>query len=769
MIKHYFKLAVRNLLKYKTQSIVSIIGLAVGFACFALSTMWIHYDMTYDTQHKDADRLYLLCQKSVLTESGYSKHVVSFFAQAIKDHFPEVEEACAYLNHVVEALPTEEGVSVGEMDVLTTDTCFAKLFDIALVEGSWEFLQSENQLAVTESFARRLFGTTEEVVGRNLIDHSGRKMQIGALLRAEAFEHSNLKFDAWLFNKYFVRGLEKRMIAVSICVKLHKGVDYKAFQQKLQNSDIRLSEKDKEPLFEDIHLIPLCEYYYSDMNNIRGIGFHYLILFSVVGMLVILCSLFNYLALFVTRMDIRKREVELRRVCGSSRLSLLALFMIEYGLLILCAGFVGMVIIELILPEFCRLSGVQGNMYAEFFLYFVGLLLFSLFLLLPFVLRSSWLRSRQNKQLGVYRISILLQLFISILFIFGVSVLIKQIYFQQQTDLGWQRSNRAVLVNIHNHNEKAARLEQLACVDTIMKNHICLFPSFYLTAARFTDWEDKPDEADYLVCTMYSNGRSIVDFYNLHLLEGELMNSKEEDKVLLNETAVKLMGITHPVGKWMKTSEGVVTIVGVVKDFHIDAPTVPVRPTMITEQNNWKNGDCIHIKFHEGKWDELKAQVDSMFNTYYPDEIRRYRLENLDKTDERYLGAEKLLMVLLLITSSVCMAVSLFGIFSLVTLSCERRRKEIAIRKVNGARIGDILGMFAREYLLMLVVASVIAFPVGYAVMKRWLESYVHQTPIPIWIYVAIFAAVALLIALCIGWRVWLAAKQNPAEVIKSE
>lgn len=126
-------------------------------------------------------------------------------------------------------------------------------------------------------------------------------------------------------------------------------------------------------------------------------------------------------------------------------------------------------------------------------------------------------------------------------------------------------------------------------------------------------------------------------------------------------------------------------------------------------------------------------------------------------------------MKLLLFVSIVCILITLFGIFSLVTLSCERRRKEIAVRKVNGATVKDILTMFIKEYMSLLIFASIIAFPMGYILMKRWLENYVEQTVISSWIYMTIFIGIAIIIALCIGWRVWQAAKQNPAEVIKSE
>ena len=145
----------------------------------------------------------------------------------------------------------------------------------------------------------------------------------------------------------------------------------------------------------------------------------------------------------------------------------------------------------------------------------------------------------------------------------------------------------------------------------------------------------------------------------------------------------------------------------------------------------------------------------------------KYKLDNTEDLYAEYLKSENILMKLLSFVAVVCMLIAAFGIFSLVTLSCEQRRKEIAVRKVNGAAIKDILLMFVKEYMLLLIIASVIAFPAGYVLMKRWLESYIEQTAINTWIYFAILACITIVILICISWRVWQAARQNPAEVIK--
>ena len=266
-----------------------------------------------------------------------------------------------------------------------------------------------------------------------------------------------------------------------------------------------------------------------------------------------------------------------------------------------------------------------------------------------------------------------------------------------------------------------------------------------------------------------NNADRLVPFYDMRLVEGGLLNEADvANAVLLNEAAVKALGMTNPVGKWIGGLMGLetVTIKGVLKDAYINPPTMPAIAMAFTGVKERYSPQNL-IKFQEGRWKELEQQVSRLVEEEYPNV--RYELINTEEYYDNYLEAEHLLVKLLGAVSLVCILISAFGIFSLVTLSCEQRRKEIAIRKVNGARIGDILRMFAREYLCLLAVASLLAFPIGYSLMKQWLQNYVKQTSISLWIYVAILAGVAVVIALCIGWRVWQAARQNPAEVVKSE
>jgi ABC-type antimicrobial peptide transport system permease subunit len=173
------------------------------------------------------------------------------------------------------------------------------------------------------------------------------------------------------------------------------------------------------------------------------------------------------------------------------------------------------------------------------------------------------------------------------------------------------------------------------------------------------------------------------------------------------------------------------------------------------------------FKYQEGMWKSCKEKIDRLMEKEY-DGVN-HAIINSEEEYEEFLKSEKALMKLLSFVSAICILICVFGFVSLVSLTCEERRKSIAIRKVNGATSGDILAMFAKEYFLLLVIGAAIAFTAGYFIMQRWLEQYVKQTSIPLWIYLSIMGVLALVIVLCVGWQVYKSSIENPADVVKSE
>ena len=772
MIQHYFKIAFRNILKYKTQSIISILGLAVGFTCFALANLWIHYEMTYDAYHEGADRMYILCKESVFGVNGYSTSMPYPASTLLKNDFPEVEAACAYTRWGQETDVKADGRVVRTCE-MQADSCFMNMFNISVLSGSMDFMYSDEKIALTEDVAMRLFGSVD-VLGKEVKNYNDDTRTICAILAN--LNHSNVTFGCWGQGEYFRKWQNDWYNgSFEIIIKLRKGTDPIAFQRKLAANETKADPRDPHGMFENIRLIPLDEYHYSSINRYKSFQFYYLILFSVAGALVILCSLFNYLSLFITRMRIRSREIELRKVCGSSIGGVVILLFIEYLYIILLSGILGMALVEMALPAFKKMSGVSGNIYGESLLYFVGILLLSLLLLVPFAIRRSHIRNTGNKYM-LRKVSIAFQLAIGLLVTFCIIVMMKQIYYLTNTDLGWERKNIASINLLYPDKDFetiADKIKQFSCTKEVITGHCCLLPKSSGFSQSFKNWDGKEDGMKSIDMLSLWNCEKIVSFYNLQLLEGEMVKPTETNKIMINESAVKALGMSEPIGKKLYLDNRAWTITGIIKDFHITAPTEPIQPyTLITEDILKNSGFSIGkgqilIKFHDGKWKELKNRIDSIFTYEYPEV--RYKLYNTEEEYTGYLKSEDTLIKLLSFIAIVCMLIAAFCIFSLVTLSCEQRRKEIAVRKVNGAAIKDILLMFVKEYMLLLIIASVIAFPVGYVLMKRWLENYVEQTVISTWIYFAIFGGIMIVIFACIGWRVWQAARQNPAEVIKSE
>ena len=772
MIQHYFKIAFRNILKYKTQSIISILGLAVGFTCFALANLWIHYEMTYDAYHEGADRMYILCKESVFGVNGYSTSMPYPASTLLKNDFPEVEAACAYTRWV-QKVDLKANDCMVETNNIQADSCFMKMFNISILAGSRDFMYSNDKIALTEDMGMRLFGSTD-VLGKEVKNYNDDTLTICAIL--SNLDHSNLSFGYWEQGEYFRRWQNDWSNgSFEIIIKLRKGTDPIAFQKKLAANETKADPRDPRRVFEEIRLMPLNEYHYSSINRNQSFQFYYLILFSVAGGLVILCSLFNYLSLFITRMRIRGREIALRKVCGSSIGGVFILLSVEYLYIILLSGVLGMAFVETALPAFRKLSGVSGNIYGESLLYFAGILLLSLLLLVPFAIRRSSTRNTGNKY-ALRKLSITFQLMIGILVTFCIIVMMKQIYYLTNTDLGWERKDIASINLLYPDNDFEAiadKIKQFSCTREVVSGHCCLLPQSSGLSQTFTNWDGKEDAVKSIDMRCLWNCEKTVSFYNLKLLAGEMVKSTETNKIMINESAVKALGMSDPIGKKLYQQTQASTIVGIIKDFHITAPTEPVQPYVLVARDILKGMGFsigkgqILIKFHDGKWKELKNRIDSMFSREYPEV--RYRLYNTEEEYAGYLKSEDALIKLLSFVAMVCVLIAAFGIFSLITLSCEQRRKEIAVRKVNGATIRDILIMFVKEYMLLLVIVGVIAFPVGYVLMKRWLENYVEQTVISAWIYFAIFGGIMVVIFACIGWRVWQAARQNPAEVIKSE
>ena len=782
MITHDLKVAFRNLFKYKTQTVISLLGLAVGFTCFALSAIWIHYEMTYDTFHEDAEQIHIIRRKDKMStrNDGITYGSPYVLAQYLKDNFAEVKAACS-----VQGGYGEQDFFYNDqpykMQELSLDSMAFSIFDIRILEGSNEFLNLRSRkVAITRRAAYRMFGD-ESPLGKEIYNSYDRKRPytICAVV-SEWSEHSNYAYDiitrVYPNDKWGSGGWHT-------LVRLHNNASSEDFTQKMKELVITVPDFNNWKL-SGWSSVPLTRLHYDHPITNMEVKFQHVVLFSIASALVILCCLLNYIGLFVTQIRNRSKEFALRMVNGASSFRLFQMLMTEYALLLFVAWFFSMMFIEILLPYFREVSEIklsQLEVYQQATLCTVSMILLSaLMASIPILYyRKRSTQSILSAQKGgreknlFRRATLLFQLVISIGFIFCASVIMKQLHFLNHSDVGMERKNRAALT-IHNYDDSQAvleRIKQVAEVEEALAVSNPLIPSQGMMSRGYKDWEDKPEGAKDVQIEIILESADYMNFYGLTLLEGEMLQpSSPEADIVLNEAAVKALGWHEAVGKELYPyTDGKHRVVGVVKDWHCTSPTMPIRPAgfQLSSQFGFSGGTSILIKFKEGTWEACKKKVEAIVKELYPNSS--FRLTNTEEEYNKFLTSENALFRMLTILSLVCILISVFGIYSQIVLTCEQRRKEIAIRKVNGAHMKDILSMFAKEYAALLTIASVISFSIGYAIMKHWLENYTLQTPVNWWIFASIFVGIAIVVAISIGYRVWKAASENPAEVVKSE
>lgn len=787
MIKHCLKIAIRNLVKYKVQSAVSILGLAVGFVCFSLSLYWIHYEMTYDHFRQDADRIYMVRTNDEYTEGKISTRVPYSLAAYLAQHFPDIAVAAPF--HLI-----SERISVNDkyQDAVfsSADSAWMNLMDIRIIKGNRNFMLPKDnaEIAITEEAAKKWL-RTEDPIGKE-VKMLRRTKKICAIVQAEN-RHTNFPFD-FIGNPEL--GKTWWYITWSILIKVKPDTDIEELESKINANlpaELKQVTLTRKTGIERIILTPLSKLHYAkDFRDDKeaGITFQYIIYFSIAGILIITCALINYLTLFINRMRVRQREMTLRMIHGANIRSLVSLLTVEFLLLLACAVTTGFLLIEICFPSFIELTGIdtaKSSLYGEAFLFIglISLIILTAIIGLLYILyhRSLHLSLRYNtgRSTGTQlrRGSIVLQLFVCLSFI-GCTVLInQQLDYLRHRDLGLKIKNRGSfsVMGDMDYTPLIRKIKELPMITEVMQPDYYPIVSQLTAIGQFDNWEglDIPIDTPVPV-KLFLGKEDFFRFYDITLLAGEWLDdlSTYED-IIINESLARRMGWSpqEAIGKHIIQSYITYTIVGVVKDCHYGAPTLPIPHTgfLVGEQMGLMQRSAgILFKYKEGTWNECRKALEHLYQTECsPENI--LRLNSEEEVYNNYLRSEEMLTRLLSFASLVCILTAMFGIYSLVTLTCEQRRKEIAIRKVNGVTVWSILFLFFREYLIMLCIAALFAFPITYVIIKQWILNYVRQVSISPLPFILILIGLALTVIAGISWRVWKAANENPAEVIKNE
>ena len=580
MIKHCLKIAIRNLVKYKVQSAVSILGLAVGFVCFSLSLYWIHYEMTYDHFRQNADRIYMVRTNDEYTEGKISTRVPYSLAAYLAQHFPDIAVAAPF--HLI-----SERISVNDkyQDAVfsSADSAWMNLMDIRIIKGNRNFMLPKDnaEIAITEEAAKKWF-RTEDPIGKE-VKMLRRTKKICAIVQAEN-RHTNFPFD-FIGNPEL--GKTWWYITWSILIKVKPDTDIEELESKINANlpaELKQVTLTRKTGIERIILTPLSKLHYAkDFRDDKeaGITFQYIIYFSIAGILIITCALINYLTLFINRMRVRQREMALRMIHGANIRSLVSLLTVEFLLLLACAVTTGFLLIEICFPSFIELTGIdtaKSSLYGEAFLFIglISLIILTAIIGLLYILyhRSLHLSLRYNtgRSTGTQlrRGSIVLQLFVCLSFI-GCTVLInQQLDYLRHRDLGLKIKNRGSfsVMGDMDYTPLIRKIKELPMITEVMQPDYYPIVSQLTAIGQFDNWEglDIPIDTPVPV-KLFLGKEDFFRFYDITLLAGEWLDdlSTYED-IIINESLARRMGWSpqEAIGKHIIQSYITYTIVGVV-------------------------------------------------------------------------------------------------------------------------------------------------------------------------------------------------------------
>ncbi len=776
MILHYLKIAWRNIPKYKTQSIISIVGLAIGFTAFSFTMSWIRYETGYDSHNPNADQIYCVEELGSIYNST-SLGLTNY----LRENFPEVEAACNVFSSQI--ILTEEQIkSEWEQYVndyrfsVSTDTAFFSVF-YPDIKVKYPNPLPEKATILTKSIADK-WNINPQMIGEVIESLDFTPI---AIVNDKSL-HSNVAFnhmDVSIPTDEELEALQSLWDYHSglTYFRLHKGASINKIVEALDNLQI---PDEIEPRSYKIY--PLRKAHYLLSNDDANIKLETLKQFSIVALLVIISALLNYIMLFLTRIKARKREFALNKVNGASTKKILLLLTFEFLIILLGAIFVGGLLTELLFPAFSRFSMIiapKSYFITSVLWYSSIIIVVSTITLLVFVYRFVQKSIHENithktNSAHIFKINfsqfaIFVQLFIGILLIFCTSVVFNQYHLMDQR-VGYNR-NGLMVYGTNNDKFPISEIKKIPGIGDFIVNSESIFSwsngRQRTTELDITNQEGKTEKHSLSIKFVDTNFRA---FLEIPLLQGRDMLPSDEKVYFANEKAAMELG-GDPVGYTVYGTP----IIGVIPNLQIESPLVAIEPILYLLDSSDNIQMCNNITFRSEN-DSITKRVRDWFDKEFPptDTGRGYSFYNyyhmnIDDNFKEFTKSERNLLALISLITVVAILIALFGIYSMVTLSCNQRRKEIAIRKVNGAKVKEIFALFFKEYFYITLFAAIVAFPIGSFIMQRWLEQYTRRVTLAWWLYAAVFILISFIVFASIFLRVRRAAKENPADVVKSE
>jgi len=801
MLRNYFTIAFRNLKKHKVFSLVNVAGLAVGLAVFWLMALYIADELSYDRWEANADRIYRVVHSAEWPGGKFRLAPTSApFAAALKEDFSEIAEA-ARVDPEGGGTLLYQDKKIEAGDILFADNALLTIFQFPFLAGdARQALSTPQSIVLTKTLAEKLFGDAASALGKTVtFQHDIPHRVTGVMEDMPANSHlgfsalrsmPDLSAEGWPnFSKYTYVLLREGAKAEQVEARLPTFFQrhLKPFMGEGTHYNMWL-----QPL-TSIHLHSGGLSYDNSYNNS---DMRYIWLFSTIAGLILIIAIINYINLATARSSIRVKEVGVRKVIGSGRQQLIALFLAESVLFTVIAAIIATVMAGMLITFFNQLSGKQLSLWQ--FGMTPTLLALSLFSLLtgmvggiyPALFLSGFrtipaLKGQQGSQQAsiFFRKSLVtFQFVITITLIAGSTLLYQQLQYMHNKDLGF---NKHQVLTFHIH-DPAVRSRIAELQTQLLRNTLIESVAVAGNPIGNNDIGSNSFNFEENNGEIAPSGRMVQSFYidagylntlQISLVKGRNFSADRladvQGSVLVNETLVKELGWKEPVGKRVRVrtdQEGHTQdalVIGVVKDFSIYSLQHKIEPLLLRLPPVPKEGDNCYVRVSRSNIPAAIRFIESTYRTF--DAASPFAYHFLDENFQKQYATEEHEGRLLLVFTALAIFIACLGLFGLVTFAVEQRTKEIGIRKVLGASVAGIVRLVSKDLIRPVVLAILVATPISWYAMHRWLEGYAYKVNINILVFAGAGLLALLIAVLTVSLQAVRAARVNPAKTLKME
>ena len=774
MLANYLRTAWRNLKKYKVFSFINIAGLAVGMGCCILIFLWVQDELGFDRFHQNQERLYraVLRQEGTwITSSGWA------LAPTLKREFPEIRKATRFADRNV--LHTFEDKSLYRRTAFV-DPDFLDMFGFALLEGDPAGAMAVNRsVVITESTARAIFGHSDPM-GKTLNLNNGQYQVTVTGIVKDPPENSTLRFDALVPVRIVGEEVDTDWSYESECyVLLDENASLEEVRKKIAPIVMKYDQRvnteralDLEPLTR-IHL-----------HSLGGGGpILYVYIFSTIAVFILLMACINFMNLATARAGTRAKEVGLRKVVGARKSDVVRQFYGE-SLVHACLALVGAVgLVLLVLPAFGNLAEKRLTMnFTRDAAALLALLVITIVTAIvsgsyPALFLSSFRPAKVLKSVSIGGSSkprlrktlVVVQFSIAVVLIIGTAAVYRQLNFIRTADLGYSRHhvvtvamNRVILPRYQAFKDELLRNPSVVNVTAATGR-----PT-WVGNINPVFWEGRGPE-QYETMNFVATDHDYIKTFEMEIVAGRDFSrefSTDVENYIVNEAAVRKMGLQDPVGKLFSIWEDRGTIIGVVKDFHNRPLSLEITPMVITLRTNWPPS-VIFIRIRPENVARTMDMIKETWGRFAPGQP--FEPAFLDENYEDLYRSDRRMGLVFRNFAGLGIFISCLGIFGLAAFTAEQRTKEIGVRKVLGASTAGIVSLLSREFLVLVTVANLIAWPSGYFLTNRLLRNYAYRTDIPIWIFLGAGILAYLIALLTVGYQAFKAARTEPVHALRYE